>query len=201
MKKSEFQKFEDFKKRHNLTNKEIVKIMSDYALTSDEFSCSFFCAKYTLSPYVFYKIRDYVIIFMLVSRNMCKHIRAKSIRNQIGNNPTGNYNSSSAHYKNLLAKRREYLDSFSNVEIVQIAIMYANDYSLYEIAKKHEISTETVRNLIASSLVNRLVDEETYHKIKLRSDHFRFMHLRGNNIFSAESLWNSYKKQQGKPNS
>ena len=194
MKKSEFQKFEDLKKRHNLTNTEIIKIMSDYALSSDDHSCGFFCQKYTISPHVFYKIRDYAIIFMLVSPATCKKIRSKAIRNQIGNNPVGNYNSSSSYYQKLIAKRHEYLDSFSNVEIVEIATQYANGYNIFEIAKKHKISIETVKKLIARSLVNRLVDEGTYRRIKTRSDQFRTMHLRGNNIFTAESLWNSYQK-------
>ncbi len=191
-KKSEFQKFQEFKKRHKLTDETIKKIMSEYAITEDNFSCSFFCAKYNISPHVFYKLRDYTIIFILVSLTSCKKIRAKSIRNQIGNNPIGDYNSSSAYYQKLLAKRREYLDSFSNEEIVQIAILYSKGDSLYEIANKHGISTEIARRLIAISLENRLIDEETYRIIKIRSDRI-LINLRGRNIYSAESLWNSYK--------
>lgn len=192
MKKSESQKFESFKKRHNLTNSKIEQIISEYALTEDNYSGSFFCTKYNISKHVFYKLRDYAIIFMLVSRIICKKTRDKSIRNQISKNPTGKYNSAATYYRKLIIRRREYLDSFSNEEIVQIALMYANSgNTLQEIATAHGISTETARRLIAIALVNRLVDEETYRRIKIRSDRI-LINLRGPNILSAESLWHSY---------
>ena len=71
MKKSEYQKFQDFKKRHNLSDQQIVRIISDYANTADEYAASFFAAKYNISNHVFYKIRDYTIIFMLVDATVC----------------------------------------------------------------------------------------------------------------------------------
>lgn len=194
MKKSEFQRFQDFKKRHKLTNATIIKIMSDYALTSDEYSCSFYCTKYNLTSHVFYKIRDYTIIFMLVSPATCKKIQSKSIRNQISNNPVGTYTSSSEYYKKLIQKRHEYLVSFSNIEITNIALMYSNGKSIYEIARKSNISIETAKRLLALALANHLVDEKTYYKIRTRSDQFRNNHLRGNNIITAEFLWNLYQK-------
>lgn len=192
MKKSEYQKFQDFKVRHNLTDAKISKIMNEYAITPDENSASFFTQKYNISEHVFYKIRDYAIIFMLVSPLTCKQIRDKSLRNQIGHNPSGNYNTALAHYYQLIDKRREYLDSFSNVTISEIALQYSIGASLYEIANKYQVSTETVRKLIALALVNHLIDGETYRRISFRSN-LIIVKLRGKNIFSAESLWNSYQ--------
>ena len=191
MKKSEYQKFQDFKKRHNLTDTTMMQIMYDYATSSDEFARTFFTSRYNISEHVFYKIRDYTIIFMLVSPVICKRICNKSFRNQIGHNPSGNYNTSFVHYQNLIAKRREYLNSFSDAEIVHIAFDYSNGNSLSEIAKIHNIaSIGIVRNLIAIALVNRLIAKETYLRIKLRSD-LILVNSCGPNAISAESLWYS----------
>lgn len=190
-KKSEYQKFQDFKTRHNLTDGKIKQIMCDYALSDDQFARTFFTSKYNISEHVFYKMRDYTIIFMLVSPSTCKLIRNKSLRNQIGHNPSGNYNTSFVYYQKLISKRREYLDSFSHSGIAEIALEYSTGNSLYEIASKHNISSpEIVKKLIAIALAKRLVDDQTYKKIKFRSDLIFVKSKRG--YLSAESLWNSH---------
>lgn len=188
MKKDEHQKFQDFKLRHNLTNEYIAKIMSEYASSEDKFSCSYFCDKYKLTPHVFYKMRDYTIIFMLVSPITRKNIHEKAVRNQIGQNPTGTYNSSYRYYNKLLITRNNYLKSFSFTDIIQATTMYANNISIKEIAQKHDVSLEIVRTLIALALINRLIDEKTYHLIKVRSDRI-FLNMHGPHVYSAEKLW------------
>lgn len=181
--------FKSFKARHNLRDKLISQIMTEYANTEDEYSASFFVAKYNITLYEFYRLKDYTIIFMLVDAPICKRIRDKSFRNQSSKNASGNYSSASYHYKELISKRKEYLKSFSNEEIGLIAVEYANGDALYDIAKKHNVSVYTVRKLLAISLVNHLVCDTVYQSIKLRSSLY-ITSLSYFNGYTAEDLWN-----------
>lgn len=200
MKKSEikdFQRysnsFKSFKARHKITEQKIALIMTEYANTVDEQGASFFVNKYGFSEYVFYQIKDYTFVFMLVDASTCIRIREKSYRNQSRKTSAGNYSSAVHHYKELLALRKEYLKSFANEEIVEIATEYANHITLYDIAKKHKISTHTVSRLLAIALANHLVDYETYCQIKSRSIVY-CNHLGGFNGYTAENLWNYYSR-------
>lgn len=191
MKKSEYQKFQDFKKRHKFTDKQIIQIMTEYANTEDEYAASFFAMKNNITEHIFYKMRDFCLIFMLVEAPVCKRIRDKSFRNQSGKNKSGNYTSAKYHYKQLIDKRKEYLKSFSDVEIELIAVEYANGDALYDIAKKHNVSVYTVRKLLAIALVNKLVCEPIYHAIRFRSSVYigNLDYYRG---YTAEELWHKY---------
>lgn len=194
MKKSESQKFEDFKKRYNLTDSHIIRIIMDYAHTVPEYSAGFFANKYNISTHVFYKLRDYSIIFMLVSGTVCCRIRDKAFLNQGLNNPSGSNNhfSSEQHYKKLIRKRKEYLSSFSNEQIIKIATSYANGEILNDIAKSHNISIYTTQKLLAIALINRLVSEDCYLNIKARSDYLVHHLFRNYSGYTAEELWNFY---------
>lgn len=194
MKKSEYQKFQDFKKQHNLTDNQIIQIMNEYANTEDEYSASFYAAKYHTTPRIFYRMRDFTIIFMLVDATVCKRIRDKSFRNQGSKNASGNCSSANQHYKYLIQKRKEYLKNFSNEEIGLIAVEYANGDALYDIAKKHNISVYTVRKLLAIALVNHLVCEAVYTSIKFRSNLY-IIHAPYFRGYTAEQLWNLSKKK------
>lgn len=191
MKKNEYQKFQDFMKRHKLTYSQIIKIMSEYANTVDEMSASFFSQKHAISKHVFYKMRDYTIIFMLVDSPVCKKIRDKAFRNQGAKNPDGSQSHASSfkHYYRLLEEREKYLKGFSKNKIVQIATDYAEGRSLYDIANKHRVSVHTVRRLLAISLVNRLISAELYYDIKFRSDAYR-QRMKYFSGYTAEELWN-----------
>lgn len=191
MKKSELQKFQDFKKQRNLTDKQISTIMTEYANTEDEYSASFFASKYHITERVFYRMRDFCIIFMLVEAPVCRRIRDKTFRNQSGKNKSGNYTSANQHYKYLIKKRKEYLKSFSNEEIGLIAVEYANGDALSDIAKNHNVSVYTVRKLLAIALVNKLVCEPIYHAIRFRSSVYigKLGYYRG---YTVEDLWHKY---------
>lgn len=189
MKISEYQKFQNFKQRHDLNNQQIIKIITEYANTEDEYSASFFSAKYNISTHIFYRLKDFALIFMLVDSTVCKRVRNKSLRNQIAKKGSGNYTASTRHYQSLIEKRKEYLKSFSNEEIVQIASEYAYGDALYDIAKRHDISPYTVRKLLAISLANRLVCDDLYQQIKLRSQIYT-VQLHDFNGYTAENLWN-----------
>lgn len=199
-KKNEYQKFQDFKKRHNLTETQIIHIISEYAKTNDEFSCSFFCAKHNITSHVFYKMRDFTIIFMLVDDSICRKIKEKSLRNQGSHNSAGNHTSSAYHYKILISKRHEYLKSFSEAEIVAIANEYANFVLVSEIATKHNISAYTVQNLLMIALINRLIPYGLFKKIQARSDE-RIKNLTVFSGHTALELWNYHRSHLSKTSS
>lgn len=181
--------FKSFKSRHKLTDKQIEKIMTEYANTVDEQSASFFANKYGISEYEFYRIKDYTIVFMLVDATVCSRIRDKTFRNQSSKTSSGNFTTSYNHYRDLLALRKEYLKTFSNEEIIKIAKEYANSSALYDIAKEHKISIYTVQKLLAISLANHLVTNEIYQLMKFRSMAY-CNQLRDFNGYTAENLWN-----------
>lgn len=189
MKKSELQKFQDFKLKHNLTDAQIIKIMLEYASTMDEYSASFFASKYHISEYVFYKIRDFTIIFMLVTPFNCKNIRNKAFRNQGSKNSTNNYTSSRNHYKQLLLRRKEYLKSFTDEQISLIAIEYSNGITIYDISKKYNISIYTTQKLLAIALAKHLVCDKVYSNILYRSTN-RISMLPYYQGYTVEDLWN-----------
>ena len=170
MKKSNYSKFMNFKHNHKLNNTQIAEIALEYANSADEFARTFLTTKYGISKYVFYKCLDYAIIYMLVDANTCKKIRSKRLRNQGSHNQSGNYTSALYHDRTLMSLRKEYLGNFSEKEIRQIAALYANNYSLYEIGQRHNISEYCVRKLLAISVREHLLDKETYLKLKDRSD-------------------------------
>lgn len=196
MKKSEikdFQRyangFKSFKARHKLSDNQISIIMTEYANTVDEQGASFFASKYGFTEHIFYQIKDYTFVFMLVDASTCIRIREKSYRNQKLKNPSGKCSSSVRHYQDLLAIRKEYLKSFSVEEIVKIATEYSDYVALYDIAKAHKISPHTVRRLLAIALANHLVDYDTYCRIKSRS--ILYCYQLGNfQGYTAENLWN-----------
>lgn len=191
MKKSEYEKFQMFKKQHHFTDSQIIKIMTDYANTTDEYATSFFVAKYHITEREFYKMRDFCIIFMLVEAPVCRRIRDKASRNQSKKNNSGNCTSSNQHYSFLIQKRKEYLKSFSDEEINAIAVEYSKGDAIYDIAKKHNISPYTVRKLIAIALVKHLITNEIYHLVKYRSQCY-LAQLSYFNGFTAEQIWNGY---------
>lgn len=182
--------FKAFKTRHKLTDQQITNIMTEYANTVDERGASFFASKYGFTEHVFYQIRDYTIVFMLVDASVCRKIRDKSFRNQGSKNSSGNFTTSANHYLDLIAIRREYLKTFSNEDIIKIAEEYASLHSsTYDIAKKHKISLYTLKKLLAIALVNHLVSEDVYRQIKFRSTTYTNS-LRHYNGYSAAELWN-----------
>lgn len=181
--------FKNFKYRYKLTDKDFAIIMTQYANSVDEQGASFFANKYGFSEYVFYLIKDYTLVFMLVDASVCVRIRDKAYRNQCSKSPSGKCTSAQEHYKDLLALRKEYLDTFSKDTIVKIAKEYANGTPLYDIAKNNKISPYTVRRLLAIALTNHLVDYETYQQINFRSMVY-CSHLHNFNGYTAESLWN-----------
>ena len=133
-KKSIVKQFEDFKLKHSLTNRDITKIAREYANSDYDLARSFYMEKYRISQSVFYKIRDYAVIFCLIDEESCKRLKNKTLWNYERNNPNGTITGPENHLSELYEKRKEFLDSFSENDIKDIAYKYAEGVSTENIA-------------------------------------------------------------------
>ena len=150
--KTEIQRFNDFKKRHNLSYRDIAEIATEYAETADDRARTYFSEKYYFSESVFYKIRDFAIICHLVDDKTCNKIRDKASRNNASHNEENSAISSYKHFDDLLLRRKDFLSSFSNEEITVIAYKYIEGIDLRIISDIFEICEESVKKLIKKGI-------------------------------------------------
>ena len=101
MAKSFYQKFLSFKARHNLSDADIIKLVTEYANSSFELARTHFTTKYNITEYTFYKARDYAIICCLVNYDLYKKIRKKSASNYRRNNDKNSATSSFALFNKI----------------------------------------------------------------------------------------------------
>ena len=158
MKKSIYEKFLDFKARHNLSNEVITKIAIEYANSNLELARSHFSDKYNISEYTFYKARDYAIIFCLVDNEVYKRIREKSSTNYKSNNSKKSAVGSLVHFDELLDKRQEFLDGFSTNEILDIANKYVEGISTKNIAIAYGTGEYAIKKLLRKGIIELIFD-------------------------------------------
>lgn len=166
MGKSINQSFSRFKIRHNLTTEDIIKIATEYANSSLEYARTYFTSKYNLTRYAFYKIRDYAIICCLVDYNLYKKIRKKSTANYKSNNDKNSETLSKAHFDELLVQQNEFLNEFSENEILDIGHKYAEGMNVRNIAQLYEISELAVKRLLKKGIAHIIYDAELVNQIK-----------------------------------
>lgn len=162
MKKGIYQKFLDFKSRYELSNEKIAEIATDYANSNLECARSYFSAKYEISEHVFYKARDYAIIFCLVDKKTYDQIKQKSSTNQKNNenNTKKNAATSLAYFDELLVKQQEFLDGFSNNEILDIAHKYVEGVSKTNIAIAYDTGEYAIQLLLKKGVVELIIDSK-----------------------------------------
>ena len=158
MKKSIYEKFLDFKKRHNLSNEEITAIATDYANSSLELARSYFSEKYGISKHVFYKARDYAIIFCLVDQKTYDQIKIKSGANYSSNNVQSSNVSSRMHFSKLLNQRVEFFNSFTEKEIIDIGHKYTSGVSLKNIAIAYDTGEFAIQHLLKKGTIELIYD-------------------------------------------
>jgi len=167
MKKSIYEKFLDFKTRHGLSNEKIAQIATEYANSNLELACSYFSDKYDISEHTFYKVRDYAIIFCLVDKETYKQIKQKSSTNQKNNinNTKKNAASSIAYFDELLVKQQEFLDGFSNNEILDIAHKYVEGISKKNIAIAYDTGEYAIQLLLKKGVVKLILDSKIVNQL------------------------------------
>lgn len=168
MSKDFVKQFIDFKKRHSLLNQEIKQIMVEYANSDFEHASSFFCNKYDISKSIFYKLRDYAVIFCIIDEETCKQVKRKTIENYKRNNPNGSTKGPVDHFSELCVKRQQFLNTFTDNEIKDIAYKYAEGVSTKNIAFAYDIGEYGVKMLLKKGIVLLIVDEETTKAISIR---------------------------------
>ena len=161
MEKSIIDKFEDFKARNSLSNSIIVKMVTEYANSGPDLACTHFSEKYEISKNVFYKARDYAIICCLVDNHICKRVKNKSINNCERNNPKKSGRKSLMYFEGLYTKRQDFLKSFSDNEIKDIAYKYAEGVSPSIIAIGYDTGEFAIKWLLKKGIALLIVDAKT----------------------------------------
>lgn len=168
MKKSIYEKFLDFKSRHELSNEKIAQIATEYANSDFELARSHFSDKYKISEYTFYKARDYAIIFCLVDKETYERIKKKSSTNYRNNNTKNNSAADSiAHFDELLVKQQEFLDGFSKQEILDIANKYVEGISVENIAMAYDTGEYAIRKLLKKGIIEFIFDLKLVNQISV----------------------------------
>lgn len=165
--KNIYKKFSAFKIRHNLSNECIAQIAIEYANSDLELARTHFSEKYGISEYVFYKARDYAIIFCLVDNNTYQKIRDKSSTNYRSNNDKNSAASSIAHFDELLAQRNQFLNEFTQKEIIEIGRKYVDGVTLKNIAIAYETGEFAIKKLLNKGIISLIFDSYIVDQIKL----------------------------------
>lgn len=168
MSKDFVKQFTDFKKRHSLSNQDITKMMTEYANSEYDLASSYFSEKFNISKSIFYKVRDYSVICCLVDEELCKRIKRKTIENYKRNNPKGSTKGPVDHFSELCVKRQQFLNTFSDNEIRDIAYKYAEGVSTKNIAFAYDIGEYGVKMLLKKGIVLLIVDDDTTKVISVR---------------------------------
>ena len=168
MNKSIMEQFADFKTRHSLSNQDITKMITEYSNTELDLARSYFSEQYKISKSVFYKARDFAVIFCLIDEETCKKLKRKTIANYKRNNPKQTTNGPVLHFAELCVQRQKLLDTFSDNEIKDIAYKYEEGISLKNIAFAYEIGEYGIKMLLKKGLVLLIVDGDTTRAISKR---------------------------------
>ena len=164
--KSIYNQFLDFKKRHNLSNELISKIAKEYADSDLELARTYFSEKYGISQHVFYKARDFAIVFCLVDKKTFYQIRQKSITNYKNNNEKSSAAKSIAHFDNLILQQQKFLDDFSNNDILDIALKYIEGVSTKNIAIAYDTGEYAIKKLLKKGITDLILDVNIVNQIK-----------------------------------
>ena len=164
------EQFLAFKKRNLLSSELISKIVSEYANSDQDFAKTYFTEKYNISAHVFYKCRDFAVVFCLVDDSTCCKLKQKTARNYSAKNPNGTAVSSVNHFNEIYQQRSDFLDTFTTQKIRYITNQYLNDISLDDIAEENYTKSFTIKFFIKKGITNLLVDKETVGKLQQKAN-------------------------------
>ncbi len=161
MKKSIIKKFTDFKARNLLSNDIIAKMVTEYANSELDLARTHFSEKYNISAKSFYKARDFAVICCLIDSDTCERVKEKAATNCSRNNPEKSGRRSLEHFEKLYAERREFLNSFSDAEIRDIAYKYAEGIATKTIAMNYDTGAFAIKKLLKKGIALLIVDTQT----------------------------------------
>ena len=167
-KKTEYQKFVDFKKRNGLTTQDIQRMISDYANSGPDFACSHFMQKYGLSEHAFYRARDFAVTCGLLDYRTTERTIAKAAFNSKQRNSKKNSTQSLLHSQELKKLREDFFNSFSKEEIIDICRKYAEGISVDKIAVAYDTGTYMIKQLLSKGIILRYIDDSIFAAISLR---------------------------------
>lgn len=159
MSKCIIKKFSDFKSRNNLSNETIAKMISEYANSDLCFARTHFKEKYGISTHVFYKARDFAVIFGLVDSKTCQKVRDKAAANYSSNNVQNTARDCLAHFNELLQKRKEVISTFSDNEIRDIGFKYVSGITVSKIAVAYDVGECIINHLITKGIVELIFNK------------------------------------------
>lgn len=169
MKKTDLQRYVDFKKRHGLAYEDIVKIVSEYANSDYEFARSFFSEKYGISENTFYKCRDLAVICHLVNRDICEKLREKTGANYAVYSDKNSASGSYKHFADLIRRRNVFLTLFTTEEITQICRKYSEGIKFDIISLEYEVCVESIKQLLKKAIVDVIVPASLVDEMKERA--------------------------------
>lgn len=185
MKKNIVTKFADFKKRHSLSNDVIQEMITEYANSELDLASSYFSEKYNISKNTFYKARDYAIICCLIDEGTCQRVKKKVIANYQKHTPNQTSKGPLSRFSRSHGKRQEYLDTFSDNEIIDIAHKYAEGISIQNIAFEYGTGEFGIKLLLKKGIVLLIVDRNTTNSISI---------MRGNQLNKILAMREQNKK-------
>lgn len=161
-------RFKDFKIRHQLTNQEIRKIVLDYANSDLEYARTYFTNEYEISEHVFYRCRDFSVICCLVDEVTCNKLRKKAAENYKRNNEKESAAQSLKHHTDMMRQRKNFLMSFSDNDIVEMAEKYVDGFEISKIAITYDIDGLAVKYLLRKGITELILDKSSVIAIQKR---------------------------------
>lgn len=165
MKLSINEQFHNFLMRHNLTISYIQEMITEYANTIPELARTHFTQKFSISEHVFYRCLDFAVICCLVDDRICRFLYGKACENSRTHNKENSARASAKHFDELLSKREEYILSFSEAEIRDIARKYAGGMSAEKIALAYETGKYGINRLLVRGIKELVIDKKTLDTI------------------------------------
>ena len=183
MDKNLAKRFANFKKRHLLTDDVIKKMITEYANSELNLARTYYSEKYNISYNIFYKARDFAIIFCLIDNKTCEKVKDKTVANYKNNNPKNRVNGALTHFSKLLEQRQAYYNSFTAEEIKDIATKYEKDVTLRALSAEYSIGEYGIKLLLQKGIVSLIISRTTIASIQLKlgSKLDKFLSQRENN--------------------
>ena len=148
----------------------VREVAEFYANTDNEISKPYITNYYQITDSCYYKILEYAVIWGVVDDITVKRMEEKTCFN--ARLHSGSCYRTESKYAELKRERKEYSKfPFSKKEVINITKRFAGNSLLTkkELAKEYEVSINLIDNALYVAIVENLVKDEIFQKIKERS--------------------------------